>query len=369
MDKILYFGNFNCKKGFAAVNRAIGNAILFNRLGFEVTIYSRDITDSILNSQFFHDKNVIFSSKPYSGISSYYRYKFFINELKRQSDVRAVVLYNMPSIPFAKILRYCKKNGIKVIADVTEWYDVKNINLFFKLIRSIDTHWRMTSLHLKVDAMIVISNFLQQYYKSKYSGPIYKIYPIMDFARFGYNKLPQLNDATSRFTLGYIGMNRKGKDEINNIIPFICSDHNKTFNVHYIGTVDDNILKKYSSNNNISFLGVISHDDVVNQYNKIDMSLIIRKSTRANNAGFPTKFAESICFGTPVICNSFSDLEEIIKKYQCGILIEDIIDLQDISLNDLSLKSFSTDLASKLFIADYYFDVVKNMLEKIGLIK
>ena len=49
-----------------------------------------------------------------------------------------------------------------------------------------------------------------------------------------------------------------------------------------------------------------------------DFTIFVREDTRVNNAGFPTKFAESISCGVPVITNKTSNLSDYLRDGENG---------------------------------------------------
>ena len=83
----------------------------------------------------------------------------------------------------------------------------------------------------------------------------------------------------------------------------------------------DNIIADVSDK--INFHGRKPHQETLSFVKAADFSFLIRPSTRKNNAGFPTKFGESIACGTPVIASHFSDVAPIVENYSLGILVED----------------------------------------------
>lgn len=62
-------------------------------------------------------------------------------------------------------IKYCNKKGIKFISDCTEWYDpCQTIRGRFGL-SYYNSQLRMLIANKKVDGMIVISKYLENYYK------------------------------------------------------------------------------------------------------------------------------------------------------------------------------------------------------------
>lgn len=368
MKRVIYFGNLDYKNGFAAFNRVVGNSIILSKLGFCVDIYLTNICkESIHKNPTLYNRNINLCAKPFGGIKNYYSYKFYLKKIREKDDIEAVFLYNMPSIPFYVILKECKRKNIKVISDTTEWYDTKNFPPFLKIIKKIDTSIRMRSLNKKVDGLILISDFLYNFYKNSHI-PMIKVYPIMDYSLGDNCCYSETSSDKHKITFGYIGNNTKGKDDIDTILPIIAN--NPLLNLIYCGQPSAQSVKLYHKNPNILFLGKMDHAELVEYFKNIDFNIVVRKKTRANDAGFPTKFAESICYGVPVICNDFSDVKNIISKYRCGICLEGA-EFKDLTIEDLNVFKQNTKLkeAKKIFLSDRYLDDFKTFFEEISIYK
>ena len=61
-------------------------------------------------------------------------------------------------------------------------------------------------------------------------------------------------------------------------------------------------------------MGRLSHRETVKYILGCNCYIFIRRSDKRNNAGFPTKFAESYTCGVPIITTDVSDVGEYIKK-------------------------------------------------------
>lgn len=368
---ILYFGNFDCVNGFAAFNRAVGNACVFDKLGYKTIIYASNSNAIDKDNYFFHNKKILVNSKPFSRYSSYYKYSFYINEIKKhQKFIKCVIVYNMPSFPFSRILRFCKKRGIKVVSDVTEWTDSKKENIFLKPIKSIDTFVRMKKLNYKADALIVVSDFLVNFYQKRIdSNKIIKIYPIMDYSLSEIDlKTKQKRKVDDYIYLGYVGINRKGKDEISKIFPYLMSPDNHLFKLFYIGPLDEKTKRKFNEQDKIiCFLDKVKHSNISSFYSKIDFNVVFRKKTRSNNAGFPSKMAESLALGVPVVCNDFSDVGSICREYNCGICLDNMSEITyESTISALKTFRFCNDTIKTLFSSSFYLDSVNQFLDGLS---
>ena len=75
-------------------------------------------------------------------------------------------------------------------------------------------------------------------------------------------------------------------------------------------------------NSNIVFHGRIQHIETLEYIKKANYSCFFREDDRVSKSGFPTKFAEEITCGTPVLTNKTSNLSDYIKNDENGIFIE-----------------------------------------------
>ena len=96
-----------------------------------------------------------------------------------------------------------------------------------------------------------------------------------------------------------------------------------------LGTTRGAYMKQYaqlllstSLHENVKFLGRVSQDLIPAYYKKADFMVLLREPNRKSMAGFPTKFAESMTAGVPVITNATSDLTKYVINGKTGFLVE-----------------------------------------------
>ena len=233
---------------------------------------------------------------------------------KQHSDI--VIAYNFPAIGLWRITRYCKKNGIKIVGDITEWYHPHNA------LKWIDTTWRMKRLNKKMDGLIVISNYLQKYYQQQ---NCFQMPPTVDVDDAMW-KVGETTGKSDKITLMYAGSPGRGdKDRLEGLIAVIGKYKNLLLNI--VGVTKEQYIEKFpevSVPDNVTFWGRLPHEKTVEMLCQSDFSVFFRQSSKVNNAGFPTKFAEAQSAGVPVISNHFSDLDEQIENGKNGFLAKDI---------------------------------------------
>ena len=311
-ETILYVGGFELPDRNAAAQRVIGLAKGFRALGHDVIF---------LNESRSADKA---GWLDYFGFTCYERKKRsqFLR-LTSIDDVRmvaekihatSIIAYNYPAIALMKLLRYCKKHGIHCYADATEWY-VPTGNLLFRIIKTADTELRMRYLHPKMDGVIAISDYLYRYYQDKVKTV--KIPPTVDISDRKWEKHTK-DPSNAEKTLVYAGQPSAQKELLGLIVDAVeqaAADHNIRLIV--AGLTQDQyetIYRKAYQGSHVTFLGRIDHEEAICAVTKADWSIIIRENNKVVQAGFPTKVAESISCGTPVIANSFSNIGEYLDE-------------------------------------------------------
>ena len=275
-----------------------------------------------------------------------------------------VIAYNFPALGLFRLLRYCRRNGIKIIGDVTEWYHPHNA------IKWIDTELRMKVLHRKLDGLIVISNYLADYYAT---NCIVKVPPTVDMQ----TSIWQKDDAKSCddcIKLFYVGSPGRGdKDKLDLVIDAIAPYSNLRLKI--VGISIEQYRKLYKRINvpgNVEFVGRLSHKDAVNELKKADFSIFFRDPTRVNNAGFPTKYAEAASAGIPVITNHFSDIPKIIVPGKNGFIADNNIDsisniikvVASLSVEEVNVMKQYCREHGEMFDYKYYSDTLREFIDE-----
>jgi glycosyltransferase involved in cell wall biosynthesis len=339
-DIILYVGGFILPDGNAAAHRVLSNAKILRKLGFKVNLLG-------VTKRSSHKKlNLIESKKNHQGFNCYeisypssnldwILYLSSINDLKllAQSvglnDIHSIIVYNYPSIALCKLIRYCKKNKIKIIADSTEWYSVEDGSLLFRMAKLADNYFRMKYLHYKCNGIICISKFLFNFYKTHKATLL--LPPLVDLdEEKWFSKYPSPG-SVKEFT--FVGSsNRPGEKESFDNILMAFSRIAKEFNFYFniVGISEDEIrnnskvpaINLEELGNNIVFWGILENRECIRLINKSHFFIFFRFDTITTKAGFPTKFVESISAGSPVLTNKTSNIEDYLITGKNGFWID-----------------------------------------------
>lgn len=322
MKKILYVGGFELPDKGAAAIRVMNNALLFRSCGYDVHLLGVRKDNLKTNDSGSH---MGFSYDTIKYPSSLREWMIYLSSFSSFSILERekpdlVILYDFPGLAILKWRRYCKKKGIKIIGDVTEWY-LPTGNLLMKLLRGLDTNLRMRYSHHRLDGMITISSFLYNYY---YKSKCILLPPLMDKGAV-VSPEPVLPQTLSLVYAGSGG--GKNKDRLDYIIDAINSlDHpnlsfkiigldEKKYNVMY----DSPFRDKWGC---ITFLGRLEHNDTLSKIINSHFQIFVRPINRVTTAGFPSKLVESFGLGVPVITNKTSNIADYVHNGVNGFLLE-----------------------------------------------
>ncbi len=222
-----------------------------------------------------------------------------------------VIVYGGGAPFMFRVGRWCRENGVKIIADVVEWYAP---NQFYGgrfgplyLSASIARRHFLPSC----DGVIAISTFLERHYLE--SGcRVIRVPPTVDTKQYHDSLGRESRDSDRLLNLVYAGTPGK-KDLLGSIVQGLARVDRKgeRLRLLVLGPTKEQLRELLGASELFPFIepfGRIPQNDVAKRLAKADFSILLRESTRVTEAGFPTKFVESMANGTPVIANLTSDL-------------------------------------------------------------
>lgn len=237
-----------------------------------------------------------------------------------------IIMYNADYRWTRKLLVFCRQWHIKLVNDITEWYDKHDLHFYDR----IPYYLNMVYTQKKVKNKIVISSYLANFYKESNNIVIPPLCNVKE-EKWKISLQQGEVDAFDGITLIYAG-NPKKKDDVHTVINVVNELANSGAKIRFIilGITKDDYLKNYASllktkevSRNIIFMGRVSQDLIPAYYKKADFMILLREQTRKNMAGFPTKFAESYSAGVPVITTRTSDLNKYILDGITGFFLDD----------------------------------------------
>lgn len=334
MKKIVYIGLFNLEQMNAAGKRVLANAKLISTIGREVILLgvnplskyksireSEKVIDGIRT--FYFPANV--SGKLRYNVKAVFSLTVRFLQEEGIDSIEAIIYYGSPSLALyiMNLTGFARKNHIKIIADVVDWLSINTGNLFFDLFKKTDMYIEKGILNKKADGAIVISSYLEKYYKSKVNDII--VLPPLTWEKAvpksKVNNTPVIVYAGYPFRKNNkSGSSNTMKDRLDLAIDYLYEVYKAgivfRFEIYglsqadYLAHIPEDLSKIEQLGSHICFHGKVSMEEVNSTLKKADYTVLVRDVNRMTSAGFPTKVPESISAGIPVITTRTSDIEK-----------------------------------------------------------
>lgn len=343
---IIYIGAFRLPNFDAAAPRVLNNAKVFRALGHDVKFiswggqYREEDLCSDGKYRVCGFEYQISGDLPVAAtmteriLTKMFRGKRSIEILKKLPKPDLIIIYNAVNSFSKWMIRYCQDNGIKLANDINEWYDNSELHLT----DIISNYVNMTHTQRKVKNKIVISSFLNDYYVESNNVIVPPLCDPEEAKWFAAVEDERVRPFDG-ITLIYAG-NPAKKDCVHTVINAVnaLANEGKAIRFLILGITREAYMKQHAQSlqdtflhENVMFLGRVSQDLVPAYYKKADFMVLLREPNRKSMAGFPTKFAESMTAGVPVICNATSDLAQYVIEGKTGFMVkgysyEDILD-------------------------------------------
>ena len=367
---VIYMGGFELPDKNAAAQRVLGNAKAIRDIGVNVVLVgvSNDISsDAVLSTQKdiqgFDCYEVPYPKGTRSWVDYLINPHHYIDVISKYNNTKCVIFYNFQSISMHRIIHYCHKRGIKCIADVTEWYQPGG-SFIHKQLKSWDTSYRMNRVHFECDGLIVISRYLENYYKERVK--LINIPPLIDMAE---EKWKKASNQSKEYVFSYVGKPSDRKERLDLIIQSLeqlsLDENEKASTLLCIAGITqkeyEEMYHTVSNTERVRFVGRVPHQEALDIVGRSKWAIVIRNRTRVVEAGFPTKVVESLACGVPVIANKFSNIEDYLNKDN-SILLEDQSRLTE-AISEAFKKSDSRVVDKTVFDYRNYVKTIEQFLE------
>jgi glycosyltransferase involved in cell wall biosynthesis len=373
MGKLVYIGGFELPDKNAAAQRVTSNAKIFSSLGYDVTLIGVDkelhSTQGLITNNFQHYgfdiKSLSYPKNKLEWLSSISGRKEIFKYLDDNvQDIDCIILYNYPSFASYRIKRKMQACGVKVFSDITEWYSSKGAGLIFSFIKWLDTSLRVRLVARKGDGVITTSPFMTEFYRKR-SHEVLELPTLYDVSLFKQpnvviNRPTRFIYVGSPFDVGRAIIDRSAvKERLDIIIDalyILNQKYNFIFDIY--GVTKRDYLKVYTEHKKklemlkckVHFFGRVPHSEALKEISNADYSIFFRDNTLVNLAGFPSKMAESISCGIPVITSdipslkAYRDFDGIylaVKGEEVNV-IETCLNQSTVQLNELKKVLFES---------------------------
>lgn len=327
---IIYYGGFTLPDKSASANRVVSNGKIFDKLGYK-TVFIGVSDDSFDGLKPVADCDNMFEHAHPKSTKQWIKHMFSVEHIEsvigKYDDVCKIILYNVPMFTLMKAKKVFSKKNIEVCYDCTEWTKDTDGSLPKRIFKAFDEILISNFAHKVADRMIAISSMMEKKYKS--SKKLLILPPLVDINDKIWHQTPENHGDVFEFC--FAGIPDGNKESLDKVVEAFCHINKKNTLLRIIGITEDDFRKIYPDSvipknvrNKITFMGRLSHFETIRHILGCDCYIFIRRSDKRNNAGFPTKFAESYTCGVPVITTDVSDVGKYIKKSGKGSLLKDM---------------------------------------------
>lgn len=351
---VIYVGDFDLRNQNVQAHLVRNNAKILNRLGYRVAFIgvNREATyEEIENLPILEvgEGNIFLEVENTLTMKGILKYKrtvnrimSFMDQIAETLDMQFVISYQSPTYaPILKrIARWCKRRKAKYIVNCADITIFNSQPLLRRIVMMINWNYLHKVNKEYMDGLIAVSRYIENFYNkigmpSVIIPPLYdeKIdcnYEVSDVATFVYAGTPFV----MKKNVNTAGM----KDRLDKIVD-LCLQLSKDsveYRLEVIGITKNAYLTciprhkvALKTNNNVAFMGRLSHKETLEKVKNADFMLNFRDKNVMNEAGLSTKLVESVSLGTPVVTNSVGDtflyLQEGMTGFELiGVEAEDV---------------------------------------------
>lgn len=305
----------------------------------------------------------------------------WIESLSPRPD--AILVYGTPFGYLRRLLPLAKKMRVPLLLDVVEWYDPAHMpgGKFGPV--SLAFEYSMRCLATKADGALVISRYLETYFNAEHI-PTLRVPPLFSFTDC---RPEQFREIDGGLHLCYAGTPGK-KDKLETILQAMTAltGISKRVELHLVGVDNKDLIAlmdgcglkipPVDAKVKITAYGRVDNTTAKSIVSSCDFTVLLRDQLRYSLAGFPSKVAESLMLGTPVIANLSSNLDEVFVNGRNSILLENpdaaslvgaINQAVNIDCDDLAaMKGHSRVDGARLFDLKNYAESLNGFIGQIA---
>ena len=320
--------------GEAFSSRARNMVKLFNECGYKVFVIAPQTHENIKSVElenFDYEIHYVQDPKNILTLSGIGTSKPYIKAIEEISNtVKFDLLVSSAMVYVSDYLyKWSRKNRVPYIMEQCEWYDQSTFkggkyNPYYR------EHIKLIEKKNKrVDGIIAISSLFEKHYSSQHV-PTLRMPTILDVADVEYRIKIENKDYVRIVFAGSLG---KGKEKFQDIIKALKNINSKDIKIKLdiYGATRKQLTENLENQSHIlvgteeyiNIFGRIPQDEVESKLREADFSIFTRPIRKSSDAGFPTKLAESMSVGTPVITNNTGDISMYLHNGKNGYITFD----------------------------------------------
>lgn len=321
---IIYYGGFSLPDKNAAANRVVSNGKIFEASGYNVVFLGADYENGDYDGIRAISGNMFSESHP-AGSAQWLKQIVFFRNLKKMvaehKNTALIILYNVPFVTLCIAKRFFSKQGIDVAYDCTEWSQFTEGSFLKRVFKYIDEFFIRKFTHKVADKIIVISKLMEKAYSSNHN--ILKLPPLVDLSDDIWHQVKE--NSADKFVFCFAGFPGGNKENLDVVVDAFMKLNQDKAVLKIVGLEREQFCTMYPTvepSNRVEFSGRLTHSETIKQILSCDCYVFIRPSDRRNNAGFPTKFAESYTCGARIITTDVSDIRDYTDNPEDFIILD-----------------------------------------------
>ena len=393
-NTIVYIGDFDFRNENVQSHLVKNNARILTSIGYDVRYIGIDKTNTDFNSldTVKPDNNGYLELPNTLNVAGWFKRKTVckkiiaqLEEIDREKKISHIITYQSPT--YAVVLKtiavWCKNNRVAYIVNCADLpvFDSQ------PLVRRVVMKWNWRTIHQinkqRADGIIAVSRYIEAFYSKRGQKSIV-VPPLFDENAYQWNVTTR-NGVVSFIYAGtpFINLNKrvnpKGmKDRLDKIVDLFLALTEKgiAFAFQIVGITKEEYTvavprhkKVLETNDQIRFLGRLSHIQTLELVSNADYSINFRDLNEMTKAGFSTKIVESISVGTPIISNDVGDVSLYLEEGVSWIRLtgdnqkdcKQLADLTFLSAEERT-KNKAVTKQKRVFSIDRYIQTMKTFL-------
>lgn len=320
--------------GVAISSRIVHFCKLFNSYGANVhviSLYSKEanckVGDVYRMEGYTYE---IATTKGESSYESFFGYRDYIKcakEYLAKNGKPNLIFLSGVEPYFSRI--FTLFNGVPIYLEQCEWMDKSSYRFGSFDYRFVRRNYLLKRGYRKVSGVVSISRLLEQYYKSLKVSTV-RVPTILDVLNTDYSIVSN----NTKVRIVYTGNPSTSKELFKPVFETLKANvfFREKIEFHIYGPSEERVLRNIGNDNELYTAvkdcvfvhGKVPQKDISTILKNADFQMFIRPHRRSSEAGFPTKLAESMTVGTPVITNDTGDIGLYLKDGDNGFLLSDI---------------------------------------------
>ncbi|MCF0095784.1 D-inositol-3-phosphate glycosyltransferase [Micromonospora sp. MH99] len=234
-----------------------------------------------------------------------------------------VMVYGGAAQYMLHLRRWCRRNRVPLLADVVEWYDPRHLRGGFLGPLHLSSESAMRYFYPRCAGIVAISSYLEDYYRGLGTNVV-RVPPTLDVRTLRVG--PAVRRQAADLSLVYFGTPGR-KDLLGTMVRAVdrLERQGAAIELHIYGPTATQVrdlagLERLPKG--VDVRGRLAQQEMPQALREADFSVILRRPERFAQAGFPTKFCESLANGTPVIANLTSDLGDYLRHGVEGLVCD-----------------------------------------------